>query len=340
MPEPRPTGRLITCIGEILVDFLPLTEDGRTVGFRMHPGGSLLNVAVTVARLGGRAALVTKTGTDFFGRYLRTYVEREGIDTRWLSETAAPTALGFVAFEQGEPEFTFYGAGTADTRLTLDDLSDELVAETAILHVGSISLLYGSTPATVLAACERMRGRALLSLDPNLRPAMVRDEPAYRATLDVLIGLVDVIKVSAADLAWLAPGRDVADVALELLDRGPALVAVTRGGGGVLVSRRTADGVATTVVPGFEVTVADTVGAGDSFSGGLLTRLAELGVSSRSTLERMTEGELAGVLRFAAAVAALNCTRPGADPPRRASVDAFVAGTQAGPAAGPLAGHR
>lgn len=317
-------------MGEILVDFLPIDEGGQTVGFRIHPGGSLLNVAVAVARLGGRSALVTKTGTDYFGRYLRAHVESEGIDTRWLSEMAAPSTLGFVTLEHGEPDFTFYGEGTADTRLTLDDLSDDLAAETAILHVGSISLLRGSTPATVLAACERMRGKALLSLDPNLRPAMVLDETAYRATLDALIGLVDVVKVSAVDLAWLAPGRDVAEMAVELLDRGPALVAVTRGGAGVLVARRTPDGIVTTAVPGHEVTVVDTVGAGDSFDGGMLTRLAELGVTSRTALEALSEGDLADVLRFAVAVAALNCTRPGADPPRRADVDAFLAGPVVG----------
>ena len=331
MLQPDPRRPLITCMGEILIDFLPVDEGGRTVGFRMHPGGSLLNVAVATARLGGRSALVTKTGTDFFGRYLRAYAEDEGIDTRWLSEMAAPSTLGFVTFAGGEPDFTFYGEGAADTRLTLDDLSDEIAAETAILHVGSISLLRGSTPATVIAACERMRGRALLSLDPNLRPSLILDEPAYRATLETLFGLVDVIKVSAADLAWLAPGRDVADVADDLLDRGPALVAVTLGEHGVLAVRRTVDGVATTNVPGFQVTVADTVGAGDSFDGGLLTQLAELGVTSRSALMSLAQDDLAEILRFAVAVAALNCSRPGADPPRRAEVEAHLAGPVGAP---------
>ncbi|MEO6207025.1 MAG: carbohydrate kinase [Candidatus Limnocylindrales bacterium] len=326
MFQPDPPKPLITCMGEILVDFLPVDEGGQTVGFRMHPGGSLLNVAVAVTRLGGRSALVTKTGTDFFGRYLRAYAQGEGIDTRWLSETAAPSTLGFVTLTGGEPHFTFYGDGAADTRLTRDDLSDELIAETAILHVGSISLLRGSTPATVIAACERMRGRALLSLDPNLRPSLVLDEPAYRATLATLVGLVDVVKVSAADLAWLAPGRDVTDAAVELLDQGPALVAVTLGESGVLAVRRTADGVATMRVPGFRVSVADTVGAGDSVDGGLLTKLAERGVTSRSALTRLGQDELAEILRFAVAVAALNCSRPGADPPRRADVDTYLAG--------------
>ena len=116
------------------------------------------------------------------------------------------------------------------------------------------------------------------------------------------------------------------DAAVDLLDRGPALVAVTLGEAGVLAVRRTADGVATTMVPGFRVIVADTVGAGDSLDGGLLAQLAERGVTSRSALMRLAQDDLAEILRFAVAVAALNCSRPGADPPRRMEVDAYLSG--------------
>ena len=98
--------RLITCLGELLVDFLPVVEDNRTVGFRMYPGGSLLNVAVATARLGGQVALAGKVGTDFFGRYLHGYVERQGVDLRWLISSEARSTLAFVAIESGEPVFT------------------------------------------------------------------------------------------------------------------------------------------------------------------------------------------------------------------------------------------
>ena len=320
-----PTPPLITCMGEVLVDFLPIEEDGRTVAFRPHPGGSLLNVAVAVARLGGRAALATKVAGDYFGRYLRAYVEDEAVDTRWLLPADALSTLAFVAIESGEPVFAFYGEGTADTLLTIGDLPDELFDETAILHVGSISLLRGSTPDAVLAACERIRGRTLLSLDPNLRPALVRDEATYRARLDRLVGIADLVKLSAADLAWLAPGRAPEEVAVELLERGPELVVVTRGGAGVLAARLVGGEAVRTTLPAFSVSVADTVGAGDAFNAGLLTQLAERGVTSRAALAALPDAALAEALRFAVAVAALNCERPGADPPPRAVVDAFLA---------------
>lgn len=327
----RATAPLITCMGEILVDFLPIEEDGRTVGFRMHPGGSLFNVAMAIARLGGRAALVSGTGTDFFGRYLRGVAEGEGIDLRGLGRIDAPSTLGFVSVEDGEPQFTFYGEGTADALVTPADVPDALLDETAILHVGSIALLRGTTPDAVVGACERLRRRALISFDPNLRPGLVRDEPAYRARLDRVVALADLVKVSAADLGWWMPGRTPLEAAAELLDRGPALVVITRGADGLLAARwGAADTIGSIELPTFRVPVADTVGAGDSFNGGLLTRLAELGATRRDALAVLPETELEAALRFAAAVAAVNCTRAGADPPTRPEVETFLAGVGAG----------
>src|SRR5688500_2223191 len=113
---------MITCMGEVLIDFLPTVEGGRTTGFRMHPGGSLLNVAVAVARLGRPVALASKVSTDFFGRHLREHVEAEGVDARWLIDDAALSTLAFVAHVAGEPVFTFYGEGAADTLLTPGEL--------------------------------------------------------------------------------------------------------------------------------------------------------------------------------------------------------------------------
>lgn len=326
---------LLTCIGEALIDFLPIEEDGRTVGFRMHPGGSLLNVAVAAARLSQPVALASKLSTDFFGRHLRRYAEAEGVETRWLAESDAPSTLAFVATETGEPAFSFYGDGAADTLLTPPELPAALFDQTSILHVGSISLLRGTTPAAVLDACQRMAGRGLISLDPNVRPNLVNDEPAYRALLAQLTRLADVVKVSAADLAWLAPGAGMDEAAAALLAEGPGLVVVTHGGEGVLAFRDCANpggppggprgGPPEAIsVPAFAVEVADTVGAGDAFDAGLLAWLGEHGITSRAALDGLPPSDLREALRFAAAVAALNCTRAGADPPRLAAVEAFM----------------
>jgi fructokinase len=325
----------ITCLGEALSDFLPTEKGGWTGGFRMHPGGSLLNVAVAVARLGQPVALAGKLSTDYFGRYLRAHLEREGVHVGWLSEVDAPSTLAFVVTESGDPTFVFYGEGAADSLVRVDDLPDALFAETAILHVGSISLLRGTTPEAVLAACQRLAGRALLSLDPNVRPALVTDEPAYRALLRRLAGLVDILKVSAVDLAWLASGSDLEAAARELLAQGPALVVVTRGADGVLALRRTGregpdrtgGAASTSHVPAHVVDVVDTVGAGDAFTAGLLSWLRRRGIASRAMLDALSPDGLTAALDFAAATAALNCTRAGADPPHSRAVRAFLSAT-------------
>jgi fructokinase len=317
-------------MGEVLVDFLPIEREGTTIGFTMHPGGAPFNVAVGLSRLGKPTAFAGKASTDMFGRYLRSHAHSEGIDTRFLLLSDAPTTLAFVAIEAGEPAFAFYGEGAADTLLTPEEVPDALFDETALLHFGSISLLRGTTPAAVLATVERLksRGEALLSFDPNVRASLVRDERAYRDLLDRLFALADLVKLSAADISWLAPRQSVEQFAQELSGRGAALVVVTQGRQGVLAVR----GAERQQVPAFPVEVVDTVGAGDAFSSGLLAGLADRGVTSRAALQQLEAGELEGVLRFASAVSALTCTRAGADPPRRAEVDEFLYGYGYGPA--------
>ncbi len=313
--------RLLTSMGEILIDFLPITEGGQTTGFQMHAGGAPFNVAVGMARLGQPTAFASKVATDFFGRYLHAHLTHEGIDPRFLIPTDAQSTLAFVAMEGGEPSYAFYGEGAADTLLTPDDLPAALFEETGILHCGSISLLRGTTPQAVLATVERLKGHALISFDPNLRPGLVHDEAGYRALLDRMFALADVVKLSSMDLGWLAPGRSVGDMVTDLLARGPGLVAITQGGTGVLVLR----GEDRWMVPSFRVPVVDTVGAGDAFSSGLLAGLAERGVTSRAALDHLPEAELVATLRFATAVAAITCSRAGSNPPRRAEVQAFLA---------------
>jgi fructokinase len=316
-------------MGEILIDFIPIEEHDTTIGFHMYPGGSPFNVAVGMARLGQPAAFLTKLARDYFGRYLQSYLEQQGVAPHLLlHDEQALSTLSFVAMESGEPVYTFYDQAAADTLLTIDEIPMACFEQTRILHFGSISLLRGSTPAAVLATVERLKGHALLSFDPNLRPNMVRDEPAYRRLLQHLIELSDIVKISSVDLAWLMPGSDPLAAATHLLAQGPALVVLTRGSEGVLALRSVhATARQQWILPAFQVSVADTVGAGDSFSAGLLAALAERDVDSRSALLNLDIDDMEQVLRFAAAVSAITCTRAGANPPYRAEVEQFLRGS-------------
>jgi fructokinase len=174
---------------------------------------------------------------------------------------------------------------------------------------------------TDLLALEHTRHRVTISYDPNVRPALLGSRERARPDVEHLVGLSDVVKVSDEDLRWLYPGRPDEDVARQWLRLGPAVVVVTRGAHGVFAA--TAD-VAVQRRP-VAIELVDTVGAGDSFTSGLLDALGRmdlLGGSRHEALAAMDESTLAGVLDAAGLVAAMTCSRPVADPPTRAEVEA------------------
>lgn len=316
---------LFTTTGEILMDFTPLAGHAGVMGFQAHAGGSPANVAVGLARLGAQVEFAGKVSTDFFGRYLVRHLEEEGVGTRFLSRSPAHSTLAFVASDQDDPSFTFYGSGTADTQLRTEDLP-RAIEESDVLHFGSISLLAASTSATVLALADRLRGGCLLSLDPNVRPSLIGDPDAYRRTLDRAVRAADILKVSTEDLRWLKPGDSVENAAGHLLALGPVLVIVTSGPNGCYARMPTRE----IRVPAPRIDVADTIGAGDAFSSGLLACLALGGLTSRRSLEQASATAIRKVLQFATGTAALTCTREGADPPRRDEVDRFLRINQPG----------
>ncbi|MGH2403448.1 MAG: carbohydrate kinase family protein [bacterium] len=312
---------LLTTIGEILVDFTPIVEAGRTVGFRMHPGGSPFNVAVGLARLGGRVEFAGKVSTDFFGRFLMSYLEREGIGTRFLSRSPAPSTLAFVTIEGGDPTYTFYGEDAADTQLHPEDLPAEISASD-VLHFGSISLVRGPASSTITDLVERLAGSTLLSFDPNVRPHLIRDPDSYRRLAWRLLRVTDLVRASAADVRWLVPGETVESAAGQILAAGPALVVVTQGAHGSYA--RFSSG--SLRVPAAPVATVDTIGAGDAFTAGLLTCLLDAGVTSRAGLAGLAGPALEEALRLATLAAALACGRAGADPPRRDELEAYQGG--------------
>ena len=310
---------LFAAVGEILIDFTPIVEEERTVGFRMHPGGSPCNVAVSLARMGANVEFVGQASTDFFGHFLVEYLQGESVGIRYLSRSSAPTTLAFVAMVGGEPAFTFYGDQAADTLLRPSDLPADIAAAT-VLHFGSISLLRGTTATTIAGLVQGLRSRTLLSFDPNIRPSLIRDEPAYRQLLTQLFRAADIVKMSEADAGWLTPGRLPEAVAAGILELGPALVVITQGPRGAYARTETLE--AHVAAP--PVRVVDTVGAGDAFTGGLLFTLARQGITGRTALGRLDAGSLNTALEFAAAAAALTCTRAGADPPRLEEIEGFL----------------
>jgi len=230
-----------------------------------------------------------------------------------------PTTLAVVAQPAGtdEPEFSFYVEGTTAADGAAAELG--LPPDAGIVHAaGSVSLVLepaASAYAAVLAGAGPDR---LVSLDPNPRPAIAGALAPYLARLDGWLPHADLVKISRADLAWLAPGAEPEGVARSWLGRGPTMVLLTMGAAGAVAV--TADCRVT--VPGVPVRVVDTVGAGDAFTGSVLASLSERSVRDADGLAALDDGAIAEVLQRAVIVAALTCTRAGADPPTAAELTA------------------
>lgn len=307
---------MIVVCGEALVDLLPAVCGGSR-GYVPRPGGSPANVAVGLARLGAPAAWFGRLSTDPFGSRLHERFTTEEVDLRWARRGPEPTALALVELDaRGHPEYSFWWSGTADRLLVEDDLPRDLDGarggRAEAVHVGSVSLALPPACDAYAALVERERGRRVISVDPNVRAALVGDRAVYRARLQRILDGATLVKVSDEDLDALAPGDDPEATARSWAGAGRVVV-LTRGASG---SRAWADSGAVDV-PARPAQVVDTVGAGDAFVAGLLARLREQGKLTVDALEGLPLDALADVVGFAAEVAARTCERPGADPPRR-----------------------
>lgn len=315
---------MIWCTGEILIDLVagqmgvPLAQ---VETFYAAPGGAPANVAVGVARLGGRAGFIGKVGCDEFGRKLAAALAAAGVDTSCLHFAAkARTGLAFVAQSaQADRAFLFYREGCADTLLAPGEIDTSRFGPGQVLHFGSVSLARQPAAAATEFAARAMRAAGgLISYDPNLRPPLWDSAAAMIATARAALCWADVVKVSAEELAALSGTSDQLAGARQILALGPGLVLVTRGAEGALAVTN----AAVAAHAGFSVAAVDTTGAGDGFVAGALVALSEPPLAGRQPAE-LQEAQLQSLLRFAAAVGALTVTAPGAIPalPRRAAVE-------------------
>jgi fructokinase len=326
----------LTVLGEFVVDLLPdpsadAGPEGTAPRYVARPGGNALNVAVAAGRLDAPVALLARLGTGPLAAPLRRHAELSGVDLAGVVDAVEPVSLAVVGLDDsGSPDYGFHVQGAADWQWTDDELAAVLPEATAVLHVGSISSWTPPGCDAIARLAERVAGRVLVSVDPNLRPMLAggpvgaslgNDPDAVRTRLDRLLAVADIVKVSAEDLSWLEPDAagDLDGAARRWAERGPALVLLTDGGAPLRVAR-----------PGRpllhreppRVTVADTVGAGDSLAAGLFAGLLATGVTSRAALEALPDDDLVVLVDDAALVAALNCTRVGADPPTAAELAA------------------
>ncbi len=297
--------RGVLVVGEALVDIV------QTLSGHLHEyaGGSAANVAVALARLGRPVRLATSFAGDRHGEMIAAHLAHAGVtlacDPGAVERTSTARATIGTA---GAAEYTF----DIDWRLLpVPDGTPPLVA-----HTCSLGAVLSPGADDVLALLRRLRSDSTITYDVNARPAVTGSGPDVVARVERMVDVADLVKASDEDLEALYPDRGYAESAAALLERGPAVVVVTRGPGGALWLDREGP----VEIESRPVVVADTIGAGDTFGAGLVDALWErgrLGAEGRGALAGLPRDEVVEVLDHAARAAAVTVSRPGADPPYR-----------------------
>ena len=304
----------LTC-GDSLFDcFAELDADTSRIRLAGTVGGSPLNVALGLARLGHPVGFFAKVSTDVFGRRIRAFMEREAIDQRFLIPTDRNTTLAMVSLSPaGVPQYSFYIEGSADRSIEPGEVPPTFDGVRAI-HLASYTTVTEPTASALVRLAQQEKDRCFVSYDPNIRASIEPDLDRWRAKVAELAPLATLMKASDEDLALLYPGRSVDAVLADWLDAGVSLGVVTRGDKGASALSRTGTAAS---LPGVAVDVVDTVGAGDTFFAAMLGKLGEDGALARGALEGFDRDDVEALLRFAIRAAAVTCSRRGADLPRR-----------------------
>lgn len=307
---------LLSC-GDALIDFLPVrVPDGRDALMPMV-GGSCLNTAVAMARLGAPTGFVGGISTDLFGRMIAEHARASAIDLRYATRSEHHTTLAFVRSVTGEPEYAFYDEDSASRNWTYQRGSIPFIDIDAI-HIGSTTLVNEACAAQGLAMIRDAQGSTSICFDPNCRTNLIKDKSCYVERIDAFASAADIIRMSEGDFRYLYGEDNFSGKAHSMLAAGASLFVITRGSRGAQAWHREAGAIE---VAAPAVMVVDAIGAGDTFQGALLFALQAIGRIRPSSLARLTATELHGVLSFASGCAAFTCGRAGADPPRYTDVD-------------------
>jgi fructokinase len=313
---------MILVSGEALMDLFIGTAT--TTGFPAEAvaGGSPFNVAIGLGRLGRPAAFLSTLSEDVFGTFLAEKLTESGVSSSYIQRLPNVTTLSVVATSlTGQPQYSFYAPNSADRALTPEALPAELPADVNAIAAGSYALGVEPIASAIETLLRREAGSRVISLDPNVRPRVVGDLNAYRERFERLLAYADIVKASDEDIELLYATHDLASAARIWLQRGPKLAIVTRGEKGPLAAF--GDTVLERQAP--KIDVVDTVGAGDTFHAGLLAWLDVNGLLTPQGVAGLSETQVISALDFAAAAAAIVCTRRGANPPSWDEVERFMA---------------
>ena len=301
---------MILCCGEALIDMLPRTTTLGEPAFAPHAGGAVFNTAIALGRLGAPTGFFSGLSTDLMGEILTTTLTASKVDTSLAARSNRPTTLAFVKLVNGQATYAFYDENTAGRLLSPADLPT-LPARVNTLFFGGISLVNDPAAATYEALQAREAATRVTMIDPNIRPGFITDQAPYRARITRMMARADIVKLSDEDLHWLMGAGDLTRLARQIIATGPSLVFLTEGANGARAVTATQD----RFVAAQKVTVADTVGAGDTFNAGVLAALHRAKALHKPALATLPDPTLDAALTLGTRAAAVTVSRAGANPP-------------------------
>ena len=306
---------MIVIGGDAIVD---LMDRGQRL-FEACPGGSTLNCALAAGQLGSQVLYVSTLSTDAYGDLLVKRLTECHVSLRADARSSAYTSLAVVSLDEtNQPSYAFYREGTADRDIPVAEIVASFPETMSIFHVGSCALIPTEDQDAWLQVVMAAKDRgALISIDPNCRPSMTKDPIAYREGIARFFSVADLIKCSDEDLEYLHP--EWTDRALDKFIEAysPQLCVYTEGAEGLRAF--TKSGISAQVSASLPGPLSDTVGAGDSVHGTLLSEIDRLDLVGQQ-LSELNESQLTDMLLLASRVAGVNCTRAGCQPPTREEV--------------------
>jgi fructokinase len=316
---------MILVCGEALVDLFVNENPNAEPTARITLGGSPMNVAIGLARLGEKVAFCGGISSDRFGLALRQKLLSEHVDPDFIIQSDRLTTISVVTTDSsGQPTYSFHGEGKADREvhdaMTPKGLPDEVKA----LTFGSYTLAVAPVADAYLALARREAAKRVISVDPNLRLNVTPDLEDWKQRFDGFLALADIVKASEEDIA-LVYGENVAidEIVAKWFAWGPSLILVTHGANGATGYLKSGGKIS---LPGKQIKVVDTVGAGDTFHAAILAYLNKSQKLSKASIADLTLQELGPAIEFAVTAAAITCSRQGADLPKQADVAAQIEG--------------
>ncbi len=297
---------MILSVGEALIDMLPRTSPAGEACFAPYAGGAVMNTAIALARLGSPSAFLTGLSSDLMGDVLRDTLTASNVNLDHAVRSNRPTTLAFVKLTNGHASYFFYDENTAGRMMTMADMP-ALPNTIKAYFTGGIWLAVEPCGTSLEALLTREASSRVTMIDPNVRPTFVQDRAAYTARIDRMIGLSDIVKLSDEDSEWLYGKTDPQAI----LAKGAKVVLMTEGSKGA--TAYTARGSVQVGAP--KITVADTVGAGDTFNAGFLASLDQAGLLTKTAVASLSDDALRAALSLGTRAAAITCSRPGANPP-------------------------